>query len=95
MVSSSCMTIPIMLAKLKNCFKSSSGKSGATPHPAQIWHPIWVQNTYLGQGSLQNSDVKTAAENWLNGQRRDFYQAGLVKLFLCSENAYIGFGDYV
>ncbi|GBM34148.1 hypothetical protein AVEN_243196-1 [Araneus ventricosus] len=27
-----------------------------------------------------DSDVKTAAENWLNGQGRDFYQAGLKKL---------------
>ncbi|GBO19590.1 hypothetical protein AVEN_134987-1 [Araneus ventricosus] len=26
-----------------------------------------------------DSDVKTAAENWLNGQGRDFYQAGLNK----------------
>ncbi|GBM88350.1 hypothetical protein AVEN_199338-1 [Araneus ventricosus] len=29
-----------------------------------------------------DSDVKTAAENWLNGQGRDFYQAWLNKLAL-------------
>ncbi|GBM00674.1 hypothetical protein AVEN_118022-1 [Araneus ventricosus] len=32
MVSSSFMTILILLTKLKNCFKSSSGKSQAIPH---------------------------------------------------------------
>ncbi|GBN52824.1 hypothetical protein AVEN_82324-1 [Araneus ventricosus] len=26
---------------------------------------------------FSDSDVKTAAENWFNGQRRHFYQAGL------------------
>ncbi|GBN69159.1 hypothetical protein AVEN_235880-1 [Araneus ventricosus] len=30
-----------------------------------------------------NSDVKTAAENWINGQGHDFCQAGLNKLVLC------------
>ncbi|GBO19223.1 hypothetical protein AVEN_70724-1 [Araneus ventricosus] len=32
-----------------------------------------------------HSDVKTAAENWLNGQERDFYQARLSKLVLRSD----------
>ncbi|GBN43040.1 hypothetical protein AVEN_23122-1 [Araneus ventricosus] len=31
------------------------------------------------------SDVKTATENWINGQRRDFYQDGLSKLVLRSD----------
>ncbi|GBN16731.1 hypothetical protein AVEN_198299-1, partial [Araneus ventricosus] len=31
------------------------------------------------------SDEKTAAENWLNGQGRDFHQDGLNKLVLRSD----------
>lgn len=42
-----------------------------------------------------DSDVKTAAENWLNGQGRDFYQAGLNKLVLRSDKCLNRFGDYV
>ncbi|GBN19353.1 hypothetical protein AVEN_61676-1 [Araneus ventricosus] len=42
-----------------------------------------------------NSDVKTAAENWLNGQGRDFYQAGLNKLVLHSDKCLNRFGDCV
>ncbi|GBN02537.1 hypothetical protein AVEN_252-1 [Araneus ventricosus] len=37
-----------------------------------------------------NSDVKTAADNWLNGQGHDFYQAGLNMLVLRLSI----FGDY-
>ncbi|GBN23552.1 hypothetical protein AVEN_212142-1 [Araneus ventricosus] len=93
MVSSCFMTIPIMLAKLKNCCTNLSGKSGATNHIAQMWHLIWVSNTYLEQGSLHsNSDVKTVAKNWRNGQGRDFY---LAKLVLRSDKCLNRFGDYV
>ncbi|GBN38562.1 hypothetical protein AVEN_9047-1 [Araneus ventricosus] len=42
-----------------------------------------------------NSDMKTAAEKWLNGQGRDFYQAGLIRLVLCSDNCLNRFDDYV
>ncbi|GBM61780.1 hypothetical protein AVEN_18341-1 [Araneus ventricosus] len=42
-----------------------------------------------------NSDVKTAAENWLSGQGRDFYQVGLNKLVLRSDKCLNRFGDYV
>ncbi|GBM66168.1 hypothetical protein AVEN_213302-1 [Araneus ventricosus] len=42
-----------------------------------------------------DSDVKTAAENWLNGQGRDFYQTGLNKLALRSDKGLNRFGDYV
>ncbi|GBL94753.1 hypothetical protein AVEN_244738-1 [Araneus ventricosus] len=89
------MTIPIVLAKLENCCKSSSGKSGAYPHRAQIWHLIRVPNTYLEQGSLQTMMWKTAAENWLNGQGHDFYQAELNKLVLLSDKCLNRFGDFV
>ncbi|GBM24524.1 hypothetical protein AVEN_169081-1, partial [Araneus ventricosus] len=41
------------------------------------------------------SDVKTAAENWLNGQGRHFYQAGLNKLILRSGKCLNRFGDCV
>ncbi|GBM83728.1 hypothetical protein AVEN_261315-1 [Araneus ventricosus] len=40
-----------------------------------------------------DSDVKTAAENWVNGQGRDFYQAELNKLFLRSDECLNRFGD--
>ncbi|GBM06511.1 hypothetical protein AVEN_150351-1 [Araneus ventricosus] len=42
-----------------------------------------------------SSDVKTSAENWLNGQGRDFYQSGLNKLVLSSDKCLNVFGDYV
>ncbi|GBO05615.1 hypothetical protein AVEN_141593-1 [Araneus ventricosus] len=64
------------------------------PHTAQIWHPIWFLNTYLDK-VLQTSDVKTAAENSLNWQGRDFYQSGLTKLVLRSDKCLNKFGDYV
>ncbi|GBM85035.1 hypothetical protein AVEN_248967-1 [Araneus ventricosus] len=48
-------------------------------HTAQNWHLIWVPNT-SGTSFSSNSDVKTAADNWLNGEGRDFYQVGLNKL---------------
>ncbi|GBM38433.1 hypothetical protein AVEN_260812-1 [Araneus ventricosus] len=51
-------------------------------------------SSYLELGSLQNSDG-TAAENWLNGQGRDFYQAGLNKLVLRSDKCLKRFGDYM
>ncbi|GBM73915.1 hypothetical protein AVEN_61529-1 [Araneus ventricosus] len=41
-----------------------------------------------------DSDVETAAENWLNGQGRDFYQAGLNKSALRSDKQLNRFGDY-
>ncbi|GBN22238.1 hypothetical protein AVEN_131378-1 [Araneus ventricosus] len=48
-----------------------------------------------GTSSSSNSDVKTAAENWLNLQGRDFYQDGLNKLVLRSDKRLNRFGDYV
>ncbi|GBO20171.1 hypothetical protein AVEN_242421-1, partial [Araneus ventricosus] len=39
------------------------------------------------------SDVKTAVENWLNGQGRDLYQIGLNKLVLRSYRCLNMFGD--
>ncbi|GBN99661.1 hypothetical protein AVEN_112419-1, partial [Araneus ventricosus] len=42
-----------------------------------------------------NSVVKTAAEKWLNGQGRDFYQAGLIKFVLRSDKCLNRIGAYV
>ncbi|GBN16467.1 hypothetical protein AVEN_196923-1 [Araneus ventricosus] len=41
------------------------------------------------------SDVKTPAKNWLNGQGRDFYQAWLNTLVLRSDICLNRCGDYV
>ncbi|GBN19362.1 hypothetical protein AVEN_49242-1 [Araneus ventricosus] len=49
----------------------------------------------FGTKFSSNSDVKTAAENSLNGQGRDFYQAGLNKLVLRSDKCLNRFDDYV
>ncbi|GBN44832.1 hypothetical protein AVEN_142150-1 [Araneus ventricosus] len=49
----------------------------------------------FGTSFSSESDVKTAAENWFNGQGRDFYQAGLNKLVLRSYKCLNRFGDYV
>ncbi|GBM21180.1 hypothetical protein AVEN_50911-1 [Araneus ventricosus] len=95
MVSSSCMAIPILLAKLKNFCKSSSGKSEATlPHSPNFESNLDFKHLLRTRFS-SNSDVKTDAENRLNGQGRDFYQAELSKLVLRSDYSLNGFGDYV
>ncbi|GBM76992.1 hypothetical protein AVEN_25143-1 [Araneus ventricosus] len=40
-----------------------------------------------------DSDVKTAAKKWLNGQGRDFHQSGLNELVLRSNKCIKRFGD--
>ncbi|GBM44138.1 hypothetical protein AVEN_93778-1 [Araneus ventricosus] len=57
-------------------------------HTSHIWH-------LSGRRFSSNSHVKTAANNWLNGQGRDFYQAGLNKLVLISDKCLNRFRDYV
>ncbi|GBO40279.1 hypothetical protein AVEN_33380-1 [Araneus ventricosus] len=42
-----------------------------------------------------DSDAKTAAENWRNGKGCDFYQAGLNKLVLRSDNCLNRFSHYL
>ncbi|GBO19805.1 hypothetical protein AVEN_247369-1 [Araneus ventricosus] len=42
-----------------------------------------------------DSEVKTAAENWLKGQGRDFYQSRLNKLVLRSDKCLNRFGNNV
>ncbi|GBN24888.1 hypothetical protein AVEN_227197-1 [Araneus ventricosus] len=94
MVSSSCMAIPILLAKLKDCCESSSGKSGATSLQQDL-APNLGSKHLSGTRFSSESDLKAAAENWLNGQGRRFYQAGLNKLVLCSDKCINRLGDYV
>ncbi|GBN54224.1 hypothetical protein AVEN_87129-1 [Araneus ventricosus] len=38
--------------KTQELLQKFKWNSDATPHTTQIWHPIWVPNTYLEQGSL-------------------------------------------
>ncbi|GBN87780.1 hypothetical protein AVEN_200157-1 [Araneus ventricosus] len=65
--SSSCMTIPILLAKLNNYCESSSGKSGANPYSPDS-APNLGSKHLSGTRFSSRSDVKTVVENWLNGQ---------------------------
>ncbi|GBN57900.1 hypothetical protein AVEN_228740-1 [Araneus ventricosus] len=67
MVSSSSTEIPILLAKLKNCCESSSGKSKATPYSPDSAPNLGSENL-SGTRFSSDSDVKTVVENWLNGQ---------------------------
>ncbi|GBM21104.1 hypothetical protein AVEN_200786-1 [Araneus ventricosus] len=93
------MTIPTLLAKLKICYKSSSGKSRTRPSPPSPYSQYLAPN--LGSKHLSGtrfssvSDVKTATENWLNGQGRDFCQAWLNKLVLRPDKCLNKVGDYV
>ncbi|GBM03750.1 hypothetical protein AVEN_134965-1 [Araneus ventricosus] len=68
-------------------------------HPPRPYSPDLVPNLsskhlYRTRFSL-GSNMKTAAKNWINGQGRDFYQAGLKKLVLRSDKCLNRFGDYV
>ncbi|GBM30031.1 hypothetical protein AVEN_169149-1, partial [Araneus ventricosus] len=78
-----------------NCCKSSSGKSGATIPCSPDSAPNLGSKHLSGTMISSEIDVKTVVENWLNGQRRDFYQAGLNKLVLSSDKCLNRFGDYV
>ncbi|GBO20327.1 hypothetical protein AVEN_216369-1 [Araneus ventricosus] len=69
----------------------------------EVWsRPLYSQDLALNLGSKRlfvrklssNSDVKTAAENWLNGQGRDFYEARLNTLVLLLNKCINKFGDY-
>ncbi|GBL93666.1 hypothetical protein AVEN_25652-1 [Araneus ventricosus] len=95
-MSSSCMTISTLLAKLKNCCGGSSRRSGnsRSPYSPEL-APNLGSKHLSGTSFSSNSDVKTGAENWLNERRRGFYQDGLNKLVLRSDKYLNRFGDYV
>ncbi|GBO35155.1 hypothetical protein AVEN_207111-1 [Araneus ventricosus] len=56
--------------------------------------PKWKEHL-SGTRFSSESDVKTVVENWLNGQGRDFCQAGLNMLVLSSDKCLNRFGDCV
>ncbi|GBM35528.1 hypothetical protein AVEN_106757-1 [Araneus ventricosus] len=71
---------------------------------SEVWsHPPYSPDLASNLGSKHSygtrfssiSDVKTSDENWLNGQRSDFDQAGLNKLVLHSDKCLNRFGDCV
>ncbi|GBM33170.1 hypothetical protein AVEN_83679-1 [Araneus ventricosus] len=70
---------------------------GIWSHPpyCRDLEPILGSKYLSGTRVSSDSEVKTAAENCLNGQRRDFYTAGLNKLVLRSDKCLNRFGDYV
>ncbi|GBM25889.1 hypothetical protein AVEN_94338-1 [Araneus ventricosus] len=49
----------------------------------------------FGTRFSSDSDVKTSAENWINGQGCVFYRAGLNKLVMRSDKCLDRFGQYV
>ncbi|GBM69172.1 hypothetical protein AVEN_91755-1 [Araneus ventricosus] len=96
MASSSCIAIPILLSKLKNCCESSSGKSEVNPlqlrFGAQSGFQTLIWNTVLFRDSCENSCRALA-----QGTGHNFCQAWLNKLALRSNkclNTRI-FDDYV
>ncbi|GBM17687.1 hypothetical protein AVEN_202843-1 [Araneus ventricosus] len=54
-----------------------------------------LEENLSGARFCSDSDVRTAAEDWLDGQGLYFYQAGLNKLVLRSHKCLNRFGDYV
>ncbi|GBN76658.1 hypothetical protein AVEN_15846-1 [Araneus ventricosus] len=83
-------------SKTQQLLQKVNGKPGAMG--GAPYSPDFAPN--LGSKHLSktrissNSNVKTAAENWLNGQGRDFHQAGLNKLVLLSYKCLNKFDDY-
>ncbi|GBO40500.1 hypothetical protein AVEN_84302-1 [Araneus ventricosus] len=84
-----------LLAKFKNCCKSSSGKSGANLPYSPDLAPNLGSKHLTGTRFSSESDVRTVVENWLNGQGRDFYSAGLNNFALRSDKCLNRFGDHV
>ncbi|GBL80229.1 hypothetical protein AVEN_199519-1 [Araneus ventricosus] len=94
MVSSSCMRITIWLQNSRIAAEVRVGS--LEPPPCSPDSAPNLGSKYLsGTRFSPESDVKTAAENWLNGEGRDFCQAGLNKLVLRSDKCLNRFGDCV
>ncbi|GBO23404.1 hypothetical protein AVEN_135578-1 [Araneus ventricosus] len=89
------MTIPTLLLKLKNCCKSSSGKSEATRTQPRFDTQSGFQTLTWNEVLFRELHLETAANNWLNCQGRNFYQSGLSKLVLRSDKWLNRFGDHV
>ncbi|GBM10071.1 hypothetical protein AVEN_183393-1 [Araneus ventricosus] len=84
----SCMTIPTLLAKLKNLQKFKWEVWSHPPYSPDLAPKLGSKHLF-GTRFSSDSDVKTAAENWLNGP------AGLNKLVLRSDKCLSRFGDYL
>ncbi|GBO11380.1 hypothetical protein AVEN_66853-1 [Araneus ventricosus] len=80
MVPSSCMTIPILLAKLKSFAKVQMGSLERHAIHSPDLTPNLCSKHLSVKGFSSDSDMRTDAENWLNWQGRDFCQADLNKL---------------
>ncbi|GBN83668.1 hypothetical protein AVEN_109361-1 [Araneus ventricosus] len=83
-----------MLAKFRIAAKVQVGSLEPLPIQPRFGTQSGFQTLIWNKVFSSNSDVKTAAEDWFNGQGRDFYQAGLNKLVLSSDKCLNRFGDY-
>lgn len=111
MMSSSCITspAPYCLPNSRTAEKVQMGVWNHSPCPpppqttkktARYWHPVTISlfrnwRKHLSRTRFSLNDLKTVAENWLNGQGQNFYQAGLNKLVICSNKCLNTFGGYV
>ncbi|GBM23448.1 hypothetical protein AVEN_181567-1 [Araneus ventricosus] len=93
MVSSSCMTMPILLKKLQNSRIAAKVQVGSleTPSYSPNLAPNLGSKHLSGTRFSSDSDAKTAVENC----GRDFCQAGLNKLVLRSDKCLNTCYDYV
>lgn len=86
MVSHSSMTIPVpSFATLKNRFTWEVGayRPDLTPRTVSCFR-IWRKHSF-GNRVSSDSDMITGAENWINGQKCNFYKSGLNKFVLHSD----------
>ncbi|GBN21784.1 hypothetical protein AVEN_26187-1 [Araneus ventricosus] len=89
------MTIPILLAKIQELLEKFKWKVWSLPQYSPDLAPNLGSKHLFRTRFYSNSDVKRVVENWLNGQRRDFYQAELNKWILLSDKCLNRFGDCV
>ncbi|GBL70519.1 hypothetical protein AVEN_126642-1 [Araneus ventricosus] len=90
------MKISILLAKLKNCFEISSGKSGASPSPYSADSAPNLGSKHLPGGRFSSESVaKTVLEKLAQLTGLDFCHAGLNKFVLRSNKCLNRFDDTV
>ncbi|GBM20687.1 hypothetical protein AVEN_105931-1 [Araneus ventricosus] len=86
--------LPVLLAKLKNCCESSSGKSEATPMQPRFGTQCGFQ-TLIWNKVLFRHRCKNSCRELAQWTGRDLCQAGLNELVLRSDKCLNRFGDYV
>ncbi|GBN94005.1 hypothetical protein AVEN_229337-1 [Araneus ventricosus] len=86
-----------MLAKLKNCCESSSGKSGATPPPYSPDSAPNLDSKHLSgtTNRFSHHSLQRVIRELAQWTGLDFCQAGGNKLVLRSDKCLNRFGDYV